>query len=334
MREALDRVSHRIDLDLANHPRSLAAIHRTMAEAYWSIGELNSAAEHFHAAVNSTIPDSSVDDEEVHCTRMQLVRLQIFAGKYDSAEEILRKLHDQYAVDGDVVYSADVWELQGQLAYWRDELSRSIALIRRSLAARRRAFGDQDPAVAVSLDHLATSISEVDIDEAIDCAREALGIRRHSLGQKHPETAWAMNGLSFYLAQRGRGNDLRGAERLLREALPLHTEGSGERSLEVATTLSELGSVVGAQGRIDEARELYYEALAKKRALLGENHLEVAQTLDSVGRFLIEIGNPGEAIPLLQQAVSIRRDRLGENHPETVCSQERLTRAQELSGKP
>ncbi len=336
VRDALDRAARRVDAELAGDARARALIHRTIAEAYWAIGDLAAAERHFQASLASWAGAAPGADEEVHCTAAQLARLRLFAGDFRGAEETVVGLEEQYRHSHHAghPFLADLDDLKAQLAHARGEIEASIGFARRALAARRSALDDSSPAVAESLVRLATALDVAgDLDEAIALSREALSVRRAALGAHNNDAIWEMNHLAFFLGRRARPEDLREAESLLRAAIVAHAEAVGEESLDVATTMSELGGNLLAQGRGDEARELVFRALAAKQALLGEDHLEVAQTLQAIGLLHMGLGRPGEAVPLFERAAAIRVRRLGSAHPDTLCSTERLTAARELARK-
>src|SRR5262249_9452182 len=69
--------------------------------------------------------------------------------------------------------------------------------LRRAAEKTARAFGANDPRLALTLDHLAWDLAaEERIDEARDLARSALAIREKSLGAEHPDVIKSLNTLA------------------------------------------------------------------------------------------------------------------------------------------
>lgn len=336
VRKALDRAAERIDAELAGDSRARGAIHNTLAEAYWAIGDLDRAETHFHASLSSLPPNAPVGDSEAHCTAMQLARLYLFADRIHEAEATLSQTHERYSqkLGPDHAFVGDVLEMLGSVARARGDAVSAERQLRRALDIRRATGSDATPQFADTLIALGMALYTTSIDESIELAREVLAIRRNAGGLSAADVPWRMKQLSFFLTTRGTAEDLREAETLLREAIPLQERLSGEQSLEVATMFSELGSNLHAQGSSDGARTMLFRALDMKRSLLGKDHLEVAQTLHSIGRFLIDTGEHDEAIRILNEAMSIRRQRLGDEHTDTQCSEKLLAVAQSGVGHP
>ncbi len=333
VREALDSAAIRIDAELAENPRARAAIHRTVAESYWAIGELDTAEGHFQKSLALLRSASPPDTGELHRTTAQLVRMYLFGARFDGAVELLTGMESAFAPNlaPDHPYRADVYELQGQLAYARGEWSAAAQFSRRCLAARRSVNGRQSVPAAEALIHLGSALESVNISESIACAREALSIRKSVQGETHVDTLWEMKELAYFLGRRGGLEDLGEEEGLLRAALAGYVMTTGEKSLEAATVESVLGTNLHRQGRNEEARPALFRALEIKRELLGDEHHETAQTMHSIGGFLIQVGRPEEAVPILEKAVEVRKARLGETHPDTVRSNERLQQALDRS---
>jgi len=336
VRQALDRAAERIDLELAGDSRTRGAIHNTLAEAYWAIGEVEQAETHFHASLSSLTPNALVGDSEAHCTALQLVRLYLFADQLQEAEEMLSRLHERYLQElgPNHAFVGDVLELLGGVAHARGNAASAERHLRQALDIRRATGSDTTTQFADTMIALGMAMYTTRIDESIELAREVLAIRRSAGGRSDTDVPWRMKQLAFFLGSRGRTEDLREAEKLLRDAIASQEDLSGQQSLELATMLSELGSHMQAQGSSDEARTMLVRALDMKRSLLGNDHLEVAQTLHSLGRFLIDTGRHDEAIRILNEAVSIRRRRLGDGRTDTVCSEKLLAVAQSAVGPP
>jgi Tfp pilus assembly protein PilF len=85
----------------------------------------------------------------------------------------------------------------------------------------------------------------------------------------------------MWLVDRG---DLARAEQLYQQALAIQ-EKLAPNSLEVASTLNNLGNVAADRGDLGAAEQLYQQALAI-REKLAPNSLEVATTLHNLGMWL------------------------------------------------
>ena len=74
-------------------------------------------------------------------------------------------------------------------------------------------------------------------------------------------------------------------------------------------SINNLGSLLEAQGKLDEAEPLYREALAGRRAALGDTHPSTLGSINNLGLLLQAQGKRDEAEPLLAEARAGRKGR-------------------------
>ena len=84
--------------------------------------------------------------------------------------------------------------------------------------------------------------------------------------------------------------------------------------VDVADTLSELGSLYVDQGKFDTAMKCLREALELRRQLLGPRHPAFAATLDDLAEALRDQGDLDGAERAYREAIEIRRNALGAGH--------------------
>jgi serine/threonine-protein kinase len=87
-----------------------------------------------------------------------------------------------------------------------------------------------------------------------------------------------------------------------------------------ADLLDVLGHIYLRLGLLDEAREPFEVALAKRRQLYGERHPEFASGLNSLGELALEKGDFKAAESYFRQALALRRGLLRPPNEETVES--------------
>jgi len=97
--------------------------------------------------------------------------------------------------------------------------------------------------------------------------RQALEIRRKSLGEKHPSFAKSLNNLAELYISRG---DYPAAESLLRQALEIKRTDLGEEHPSFATSLNNLATLYDAMGDY-AAAEPFLHALFRCRICLEPN---------------------------------------------------------------
>jgi tetratricopeptide (TPR) repeat protein len=93
--------------------------------------------------------------------------------------------------------------------------------------------------------------------------------------------------------------DLRRAVEYSKQALAMRRDLFGERHPDIATSLSNLGSVYGDQGDFQRALEFSEQALGMRRELFGDRHPLVGQTAVKVATLLIRLSRRREAYNLV-----------------------------------
>lgn len=105
------------------------------------------------------------------------------------------------------------------------------------------------------------------------------------------------------------------------EALAIHSTAAaavaraGDRLLQRAALLSNLGAVRSGQGDYAAARDLYEQALSLTVGALGPDHPEVATALTALGDALTTLGEYEQAQQKLKRALAITEKALGADHP-------------------
>jgi len=87
-----------------------------------------------------------------------------------------------------------------------------------------------------------------------------------------------------------------------------------------STLINNLGLLLQAQGRLDEAGALYREALEARRETLGNRHPDTLSSINNLGSLLQAKGRLDEAEALFHEALKARRETLGDRHPDTLGS--------------
>ncbi|HEY9631232.1 MAG TPA: tetratricopeptide repeat protein [Coleofasciculaceae cyanobacterium] len=188
----------------------------------------------------------------------------------------------------------------------------------RALQIQLQSLDENDPAVATSLNNLASLYqTQGNYAQAEPLLQRALAIQEQALGENHPDVAQSLNNLGLlYQAQ---GNYAQ-AEPLLQRSLAIGNQGLGENHPFVATSLNNLASLYQTQGNYAQAEPLLQRSIAIREQTLGANHPDVAQSLNNLAVLYREQGNYTQAEPLLQRSIAIYEQALGANHPYVAQS--------------
>lgn len=195
-----------------------------------------------------------------------------------------------------------------------------------ALALARTVHGAEHPAVAQALHDLGLlEKASGDPRAAESLYTQALDQERRLLGTASPQYAETLNDLGVLLRTTGR---LEPAETALREALELRRavlsrqqEGAAgdvaqqRKSIkDVATTMTNLASVLKNRGDYQPAEALYREALDSFREVLGPEHYHVAVAANNLALLLSDTGRYQDAEALYLEGLAIRRQVFGNQH--------------------
>jgi tetratricopeptide (TPR) repeat protein len=136
-------------------------------------------------------------------------------------------------------------------------------------------------------------------EEALWSFREALSVRKNSLGPLHPSTARIYNNIGCVYVE---FDEHRQARRSFEAALDtqrnalVHEPDSGPLKFGTATTLCNLGYLYRLRGMHEKATTVLKEAAELQEIVLGEYHSTVLTTLDNLADSCCNSGNGNEAL--------------------------------------
>src|SRR6266567_232977 len=123
------------------------------------------------------------------------------------------------------------------------------------------------------------------------------------------------------------------AEPLYRRALAIYEDQASPESLELATTLIQLGVLYQVTGRISHVEAFYRRALAIHERLLGPEHPQTATSLHSLASLYEAQRRPQEAEALALRVLAMRERLLGQEHPRTMDMRDNLAYLSVIQGR-
>jgi tetratricopeptide (TPR) repeat protein len=166
------------------------------------------------------------------------------------------------------------------------------------------------------LNNLAVTLdSQERHEEAAALHREALEMRKATLGDQHPLVANSMINLAVVLDTTG---DFAGAEALDRQALDITRSALGPDHARVAQILANLGRNLGYQDRLVEGQRAHEESLRIRRKVFGARSREAAESLNALGWNLKSQHKLAAAEPLLRESIDVAVQAYGEKTVETA----------------
>lgn len=211
----------------------------------------------------------------------------------------------------DLFAVSDPNEARGEEVTAREILDRGSAEIGRGLAS--------EPGVrAALLDTMGQVYHKLGLlSRAEPLLREALALRRRTLGDGDPDTAASRARLGLLLIDRGAYAE---AEEELRRALAVQRRRFGSEHPEVARTLNDLGISLYYRGRYPEAGALLRLSLAIRRRTLGPRHPDLARTLNNLAIVWYRQQDLPAAEAALREALDLHRAAYGEMHPAVATN--------------
>jgi eukaryotic-like serine/threonine-protein kinase len=107
---------------------------------------------------------------------------------------------------------------------------------------------------------------------------------------------------------------------LQESALATRRRVLGEEHEGTLTSISNMGHLLQAQGKLSEAEPFWRETLEKRRRVSGEEHPATLGSVSNMGFLLQAQGKLDQAEPYYRDALEKRRRVLGEEHPDTLQS--------------
>ena len=164
---------------------------------------------------------------------------------------------------------------------------------------------------------------------AQDLWQRVLDIYRKDIGEEHPQTLAAMNGLAETL--RAQGNCVK-AQELHEQVLALRRKVLGEEHPDTLTSMNNLAETLRVQGDLGGARALQEQVLAVRHRMLGEEHPDTLTSMNNLATTLEAQGDLSGARALQEQVLTTLRRVLGEEHPNTLTSMNNLAATLQAQG--
>jgi len=209
VRETLDRAAASADVELADEPEVLAAVHHQLGQIYHRLTRFDDAERHLEIALRERRKLFG-DDEEVAVTLCDLGWALQSKGDFEGSE---RKFEESLAimrrVQGDG--SPDVAVMHCYIADAKNTkhaYAEAEALARDSLKKLERLLGPKHENIAYAQTTLARSLlGQGKAVEAEPLYRRALAMQRDVLGPDHLQIAFTLTGLADCLAAQGRTHE-------------------------------------------------------------------------------------------------------------------------------
>jgi len=209
--------------------------------------------------------------------------------------------------------------------------SMAAPILEKSLALKRKVYGEEHLEVAAGLHTLAVLYdTQGKYKEAESFFRQSLAIKEKIFGQDHPEVARSLNSIAVVNWNQGKYDK---AEPLFQRSLAIKEKALGPDDPDVGNTLTNLGVLYHLQSKFAEAEPLFKRALSISEKEFGEAHPDVAASLNNLGSLYEDMGKREEAEPLYERALMIWEKALGPEHSDVGIALHNLANLYRDQGK-
>ena len=146
---------------------------------------------------------------------------------------------------------------------------------------------------------------------------KGVALQKKALSDHHPYVAQTLRLLSdIYLRQ----GDLKGAKKVLTEAVRIMLDHCDLESKEMAPFILEAANLKYEMGQLDAALNNYQKALDIYQLNYGATHLMTANVLEKMARLYLEQKNIKQANSFMQESLTIKKRIFGRYHPQLIES--------------
>lgn len=256
----------------------------------------------------------SFDDRPLEQARLKLSIGKMYRklGLYEKAEPLLKQAQAVLAEKlGNTLDVADANLELAELYLANTKLEEAERLALDALAIRRAVMGNAHLTTAKDLVVLAeVRWQQGDRNEALRLGQEALTLRELTLPPEDPEIGMVLAQVGAYLDFMGQNSKARPindrAVAILRKS---------DKRLSLVEALNNIGMIHSQEGRHDDARIAYDEALEMVREALGDMHPRTSTILNNVAVLYANMGDFEKSLVYQEQANAIVRELFGPDDP-------------------
>jgi serine/threonine protein kinase len=323
IREALDRASPRIELELRD-PAVRKQIYLTFAEAYMALGLFEREFEHASAAWRMERELPSGDPPDGRRIRRQYARALWNQGRFDESRALLEAGLEQCLRTNEPncdealrlrIALAQVHERSGNLPA-------ALELMRYVDAERSKNPLDNQAEMLAERTILARVLARIGrAAEAEDILTEILAAQRESFGPRQYDTMATLQALAMAQKAQGRWADV---EATYRELIDIASDMLGDRHAHVLNLRNNLAMLLHDAGRIDEAGDIHRALHAARLEMNGADDRETLIEAARLAGTLCRTGRFAEAEPLLRDVIDRMTRSQSPDHQEILNARQLL----------
>ena len=308
---------------LADKPLVVAALHATIGESFFELGEHDRAWNHLSSAAELFRRERGPDHEDALTAEVGLVSVTTERGEYEAGEErareLLRRVRSKHGAATRLAY-----RLEGMLGRLQINLGRgeeSIERLRNGLEGLERIVGPLHPETMTAMHNCASALYTAGkLEDGERLFHEALERRMRALGEDHPSTLATRHALAVLAINAGRPGDAIVQLRTIVEGNQRVLGPDHAKTIEAQLTL---GDALTRAGELDEAQVVLLATADDHRRVLGERHRETLHARRTLAWLRHRQGRLEEAVLEYEAILPICEEVMGPDHDDTarICSE-------------
>jgi tetratricopeptide (TPR) repeat protein len=333
LRTVLDRASSKIDDKFQDQPFVKASLHRTIGDAYYSIGEAALARRHLEQALVLARQQFGELHSHTLDTRVHIAMTFMEERKFAEAEALLRevlKICPETWKEDDP-HRLALLNVLAMALHGRHQYAEAEAILTNVLQASERVQGETHPETLAAMNNLAMVLQEErKYDQAESLLLRALAIGQRTQGEGSPATLAVMYCLTQgYLAE----NKLAKAAPLIDKLLQYCPQVFGEENPRTFLARSNALELFGRQHNDARLESLLPKVIETGTRLWGEGEDRTLMAVNELALLRYRKKQYAEAEPLFAKVVD-GLDRLyGPEYPDTLTALRSLIATLEIQGK-
>ncbi|RKZ14003.1 hypothetical protein DRQ53_12475, partial [bacterium] len=261
-------------------------------------------------------PDAEIDD--LLAAYQIESRNLLYMQRYAEADSVLALAEEitTSAAGAQLIRSAEIFSLRGDLYYYRDNNSAAADSLSQLAYERAISIDPVSPEAPIYLNNAAQYRSNNgDYESALAAFDVALALHEERFGTDHPDYATCLENRGSVLFRLKRPNETLAA---LEQVLDIRTRHLGASHVNVVRTGLNVGTVAWIAGDLEKALAIFQELKPVLIEARGTDHPDVLVVTRNEGSVLRDLGRHAEAETAFAQALEISRRMHGDNHTKTA----------------
>ncbi|MHC4945135.1 MAG: tetratricopeptide repeat protein [Planctomycetota bacterium] len=316
--DILDRGAEKVRGAFVDQPAVKAELQKALGWTYMSLGQYESAEEHFRAAekyFSEEYGDQYPSTLELRNCLAVVIREQ---SRFEESEDLNEKtLEDCRSVLGNEhSLTIEVMDSLASIYFYQKKLSEAEELYKESMALQRRVLGNEHIKTLRTMRNYANVLREMfKLDESEKILLKVYESCRRLLGEEHMDTLLSMGSLGNLYDFQRRYDE---AEAIKRKQWELQKRVMGPEHPYTLTTYNNLINTLRDADRNGEAEAMARKLLDVARRVYGPDARNYLMVVENLAAALKNQGKYEEALPYIRETLEKRTKLFGKDNLLTL----------------